>query len=248
LIACAGVHPHAVPGHRLHVTVRLGSTAATLSGRFRRTRHDELTVRHGRVGVATTSLGRQRYVDALCLVRMPPGHPPLAAVAASGSFNQCCNELTLYPVAGHPVVLHEGTVGAAFEPVGDRELIVTADPRFTGELTDYADTEWPIRIDTVARDHIRHVTRRHLDLVRRDARQHWRGFVHPRNGPHGGLGALAAWAADEWTLSRGARVQSTLHRLLRQGRLRGASGFPSGRRYLRALDALLVRTGYTSRR
>jgi hypothetical protein len=82
--------------------------------------------------------------------------------------------------------------------------------------------------------------------VRHDARHWWRQFVHPRNGPNDGLGALAAWTADRYVLRHGSAALARVRRLDRAGRLKGISGWPHGHAYVRDLKRFLVKTGYVA--
>jgi hypothetical protein len=138
-----------------------------------------------------------------------------------------------------PVLLHIDTASGA-------PVIVTDDYRFFGSFTDRANAADPLRVFTVAGGRLVNVTRAYPLHIERDAARAWRGFVHPRNGPHDGLGALAVWAADECSLRREAFAWRTLDELLREGRLQGRVESPGGERFLRHLRAFLIRTGYAS--
>ena len=73
----------------------------------------------------------------------------------------------------------------------------------------------------------------------------FKGFVVSRHRGEG-LGAIAAWAADEELLGHGAQVARTLARESRLHNLRSSHGQgPSGRAFIAKLDRFLKKTGYT---
>ena len=122
----------------------------------------------------------------------------------------------------------------------------SADGRFAYAISSYAGSGLPIQIWRFQRGSLADVTREFPGLIRADARHWWRRYRRdapkrpPFNDP--GLGALAAWAADEYRLGHGRRVQRELRRALRRGWLDGFFG--SGRRTVRNLNALLREVGY----
>ena len=82
--------------------------------------------------------------------------------------------------------------------------------------------------------------------IRRDAAAQWHYYEQSRRKHYNVRGLLAAWAADEYLLGRGATVWPTLERLGRRGELDCRDCFPrqSANAYLRALRRFLRKTGY----
>jgi hypothetical protein len=122
----------------------------------------------------------------------------------------------------------------------------SGDYRFEYSLASYAGSFVPIQVWRFKDGGFADVTREFPKLIRADSKRHWRyyrkyiGRRAPYNDP--GLGALAAWAGDEYLLGHGARVQSELRSALRRGWLNG--GFTHGRGTIRALNRLLADSGY----
>ena len=77
-----------------------------------------------------------------------------------------------------------------------------------------------------------------------DAKGLWRTYLEQRRTDDV-RGVLAAWQADQYLLGREDKGWLELERALKRGDLKGPDGvWPTGRRYLRALRAFLVKTGY----
>jgi hypothetical protein len=128
---------------------------------------------------------------------------------------------------------------------GVREL-KSADFRFAYSLASYAGSALPVQIWRWQNGNLVDVTREFPALIRADSKRHWKIYRRhirskdPLNDP--GLGALAAWAGDEYLLGHGARVQRELKAALRRGWLNG--GFTRGRGTIKALNKLLKDAGY----
>jgi hypothetical protein len=122
----------------------------------------------------------------------------------------------------------------------------SADFRFAYSLASYAGSSLPPQIWRWRKGTLVDVTREFPDLIRAASKRHWkiyRRYIRnkdPLNDP--GLGALAAWAGDEYLLGHGARVQRELRAALGRGWLNG--GFTRGRGTIRALNKLLAEAGY----
>jgi len=126
-----------------------------------------------------------------------------------------------------------------------RPELVSRDDRFTEVFTSYAGSVTPIRIWSYRRGRFRDVTRRHPAQVRRDAARLWRLYL--KYGPHDeARGILPAWVADEYLLGRRAVADQGLENARARGQLNaGAFETPRDpRAYIRAVKALLRRTGY----
>lgn len=122
----------------------------------------------------------------------------------------------------------------------------SADFRFAYSLASYAGSSMPVQIWRWQNGSLVDVTREFPALIRADSKRNWRRYRKhirsraPLNDP--GLGALAAWAGDEYLLGHGARVQRELKAALKRRWLSG--GFTSGRATIRALNTLLADAGY----
>ena len=123
---------------------------------------------------------------------------------------------------------------------------VSADGRFAYAISSFAGSGFPVQVWRFRDGAFADVTREYPALIREDSDRQWRTYrKYRRAKPPGNdpaLGALAAWAGDEYLLGHGRRVQRELKRALRSGRLDGFFG--SGRRTLRSLNTLLSQAGY----
>ena len=85
-------------------------------------------------------------------------------------------------------------------------------------------------------------------LVRREAASLWAEYRKDRGQPGADMrGVLAAWLADEYRLGRAAEGWAQIDAAYRRGELSSPRVdllWPAGRKYLRALRAFLVKTGY----
>jgi len=122
----------------------------------------------------------------------------------------------------------------------------SADGRFAYALSSYAGSGVPVQIWRFQHGDLEDVTSEFPALIRADSRHWWKVYrANIRKRPplnDAGLGALAAWAGDEYRLGRAVKVQRELKLGLRRGWLDGYFG--SGRRAVRDLNRLLRQTGY----
>ena len=122
----------------------------------------------------------------------------------------------------------------------------SADGRFAYAISSFAGSGFPLQVLRFHNGGFSDVTRDFPALIRADSRYWWRVYrKHARKSPPDndpGLGALAAWAGDEYLLGNGRRVQREIKAALRRGWLDGLFG--SGRRTVRNLNALLTQAGY----
>ncbi len=119
----------------------------------------------------------------------------------------------------------------------------SADDRFAYEFAPFAYSGLPLQIWRFQQGRFRDVTASFRGLVARDARLWLR--IYRGSARQGlGLGALAAWAADEERLGHRRTVDRELAADLRRHQLGSLSGWPSGRRYINALRRFLRHTGY----
>ncbi|HLM27502.1 MAG TPA: hypothetical protein VK304_11110 [Thermoleophilaceae bacterium] len=131
----------------------------------------------------------------------------------------------------------------------DRPEFRSGDKRFAFLYTSFAETRFPIQIWNYRGGRLKTVTRKFRNTVRRDRDSHLRAYRAIRSAKGDVRGALAAYQADNYLLSRrtAARGWRILRRVVRQGKVNrpreGASG-PYGRAYLRSLQRKLRQFHY----
>lgn len=121
---------------------------------------------------------------------------------------------------------------------------VTSDDRFAYRFASFASSGMPIQLWSYRAGKFTNVTRRFPKLVARDSTRQWRSYLGNRKDGET-RGFLAAWAADEYSLGRGRKVQRTLTstRLIPRGDVAGYA--PSDpRSFIRVLKHFLRSTGY----
>jgi hypothetical protein len=177
------------------------------------------------------------------------GEPEVQLTLYTGGAH-CCTELRVLRLQGTTYVAADHDFGDPSFAVEDldrdgRPELLTADDRFAYRYASYAASGLPVQVIRYAQGRFSDVTSRYPALVRNDARRFWRTYrarrAHPSREP---LGALAAWAADQYRLGRRAAARRVLRRELRAGRLRAADPWPHGRRFIADLDRFLRRAGY----
>ena len=92
----------------------------------------------------------------------------------------------------------------ARDDLGGASVFLSADDRFAYRFAAFAFSGLPLQIWSFASGRFVDVTRRYPARVAADARRWWKAF-RANVRQHLGDGALAAWAADEDLLGRGAR-------------------------------------------
>ena len=119
------------------------------------------------------------------------------------------------------------------------------DYRFAYAFTDYADSAFPPQLFRYSNGVFVDETRRHPDTIRADARRLLRKYRRNR-GRRDVRGILAAYAADQYLLGRGRAGLRKVNAALRRPDVQRleASGWPSGRNYVRALRKYLRIWGY----
>jgi hypothetical protein len=122
---------------------------------------------------------------------------------------------------------------------------LSQDDRFAYDFDGYAGSVRPIQIWSYRHAKFRDVTRRYPRLVSDDARAIWQIYLRYRE-KESVRGILPAWAADEYMLGRRGVVDQAMNRMLGRGDLAAYNNSydPTGRAYIKALKALLRRTGY----
>jgi hypothetical protein len=122
--------------------------------------------------------------------------------------------------------------------------LLSSDARFGYVFTAFAGSPFPIQIWEFDGGRLHDVTRLFPGQVELDAKRLWRTYLEHRRKDDV-RGVLAAWQADQYLLGREDNGWQELDRALERGDLKGPNGFwPTGRGYVRALRAFLVKTGY----
>ncbi len=181
------------------------------------------------------------------------GEPEVTVDINSGGVH-CCAELWAYRFTGSSYV--SAAIGTGSSPYTERDLNrdskpewVTADPRFEYLFTSFAGSGVPLRVYTYTGGRFALVTRSYPALVRADAARWWRIYLRGRTQPAGARdvrGFLAAWAADEYLLGKGAKVWPALNASLRRGELNGLRILgPTGASYITKLRRELRKLGYS---
>lgn len=182
------------------------------------------------------------------VVPLLPGSPQVVLELYSGGAN-CCfiDQIFSYRPGTRTYVKTEhdfADAGATLKRLRGQWRFVSSDPGFKYAFTDGADSGEPLQIWRFsAGQRFVDVTRGYPGMLRHDAAFWWRIY---RSHRQNGNGVLAAWAGDEELLGHDRLVQSTLRAELAAGHLKAPSGggWPSGARFIRALNRLLVKLHY----
>jgi subtilisin-like proprotein convertase family protein len=130
-----------------------------------------------------------------------------------------------------------------------RPELVTADDRFAYQFSAYVFSILPVRVEHYDHGRLLDVTSRYPWLVRREARRLSTLYVKThRQRDVDQRGLLAGWLADEYRLGRQDEGWRLIEAAYRRGELSAPRVdliWPAGRKYLTALRAFLVKTGYT---
>lgn len=177
------------------------------------------------------------------------GEPEVVADVFTGGAHCCeASEILRLTPAGYRASQHNwGDPGYRLAVVGGIPEFLTGDERFAYAFTDYADSRWPVRVYRYHRGALSDITggRSSRPRVRSDARALLHAYRRRRAGLYA-RGAIAAWAADEYTLGHARRARAYLDREARAGRLRTALPdiWPTPRRFIAQLEQDLRRWGY----
>jgi hypothetical protein len=192
--------------------------------------------------------GRDPVVP-LCVVRFAHSPHPTVLLGLFTGGAHCCTVLRAYPLTSHgsgaAVDQQIGNPGVDVRGHGNRTIVVTADDAFNYEFNAYAFSGVPIKVLEFRKGEFADTTRHYRTLIRTDADQWWKSF---EADPSEGLGSLAAWAADQCLLHKGAGAWATIDRLLAEGKLAGspdnAGLWPAGADYVAKLHTFLPGHGY----
>ena len=181
------------------------------------------------------------------------GEPDVLLNLYSGGAH-CCNVTEVFRYDAHSPSYHKvthiwGDPAYTLERLnGSRPYEwLTQDDRFAYAFAAYAFSGLPLEVLRLRDGVFSDVTASYPLLVTKDAAEQWKDYKsNESGGVGGGLGYLAAWAADEYTLGRSDFVTTTLAQLLSSGGLRSTSGFPwvGGTKFVTQLERFLRKTGY----
>jgi hypothetical protein len=179
------------------------------------------------------------------------GQPQVVLQLNTGGAH-CCTIVQVFSfdpgVMAYRSVEHDfGDPGALLTDLaGDGRLeLESADDRFAYAFSSYAYTGLPLEVWRFEEGRFVNATKEFPAAIATNAAGYLKGFRANRRQGHG-LGAIAAWAADEELLGHGALVRQTLNREARLHNLRSTEGFgPSGRAFVAKLERFLKKTGYT---
>lgn len=183
---------------------------------------------------------------SLTFSRVTGSEPSVVLDLNTESTNICCLEKAIALIGSHPLwAVHLFTTYTAESlRANGRHYFVAEDGRFADQFTNPPGNAYPIQVWTLDRaGTFQDATRTLARLVRKDARR-WHRYLHPyhHQAPYG---ALAAWCADQYLLSRGARCTHALRYDLAHGYLRGIDGnYGRGRAFIKQLNQDLHRWGY----
>jgi hypothetical protein len=133
---------------------------------------------------------------------------------------------------------------------GDQtKQFVTANDAFAYRFTDFAASGLPVQVLQLNGTTFSDVTSSYPALVRKDAAQWLTAYKRmARSGYTDSVGVIAAWAADEGTLGRGAQALAYVRAQARAGHLNTAvaPAEKGGMAFVTQLQAFLKKQGYTS--
>ena len=185
----------------------------------------------------------------LCVARFGgPQRETAVLLATYTGGNHCCTGIDAYVLGSGtsaPVQLVEniGNPLAGVIESDGHAVIVTADNSFEYQFQSFAGSGTPLRVLEIRGNKFVSTTVEHLDWVSADGGYWWALFTDSQAGQ--GLGALAAWVADECTLGNGAQAFNTLAQLEADGSLDSRyAGWPSGADFVSELRSFLAAHGY----
>ena len=268
LIATAAVAGFVLPTTALASTETAVAGAATAklqyTGRFPTQRDLQLSITdQGRTvyrrPISSRYCGRDCQVATVPgsrpvrFVRLARGGTPDVLVSLNSAGAHCCSIAQVFAPrrdgAGYTKVEHDfGDPGyrlAKLSGDGPRQFI-SADDTFAYRFTDFAASGLPIQVLVLRNGAFVDVTGDHPSLVRRDAAK-WLHAYHAqaRTGYRDSVGVIAAWAADEYTLGRGATARAYLFAQARADHLHSAlEPGESGPAFVTRLSRFLNQRGY----
>jgi hypothetical protein len=139
-----------------------------------------------------------------------------------------------------------GNIGYSLEDLNraSRLQLVSADDRFAYAFASFAGSGFPLQVWDYRSGRLVNTTRSYPALIARDAALQWTSYGQARRHSTEVDGLLAAWAADESLLGRGATALTWLrrHSFVLSGLYDQQSG--SAQSYVKDLSVFLRQTGY----
>ncbi len=190
--------------------------------------------------------------DSVAVAELEGNEQPNVVLGLTTGGAHCCTVVQIFSydpgTMTYGIAEHDfGDPGALLKtlPGDPRPVFELGDDRFAYEFGSYAESAFPLEIWGFQEGRFLDVTRSFPQQIAAQAASLFKGFVVSRHRGEG-LGAIAAWAADEELLGHGAQVARTLARESRLHNLRSSHGQgPSGRAFIAKLDRFLKKTGYT---
>ena len=268
LVATIGVLP-ASPASATTNRATLGDVSATLTyqGTYPTPRAATITItRAGHVvyhaavraafcGTLCWPSPAYGYGDAnpLRVVRLEPGSPDVVLGLYSGGAHCCYIDQVFAPASPTSTTYTKseillGDPGALLKtlPGSPYVALVTADDTFAYAFTDYAASALPLKIMRFSNRHFRDVTKDYPALIRVDASMWLKAFYSLAPTHYAdSVGAIAAWAADEYQLGRVAPANAFLRQQAAAGHLNNAlTPSEKGFVFVAALVKFLRHGGY----
>jgi subtilisin-like proprotein convertase family protein len=251
-----------------HRVATRGSVSADLSFRETNSYYRDLRIAVRRRGVLALSAPISRFACRDCAVAgfnavLSPqpvsvrdldadGEPEVLVDLYTGGAH-CCYFTVIFRYDGSR---YRGSVAFWGDPGhelrdldGDgRPELLTSDDRFAYRFSAYVFSILPVRVEHFSDGRLLDVTNRYPWLVRREARRLRALYERTRLQHDVDLrGLLAAWLADEYRLGRQAEGWALIEAAYRRGELsapRVDPLWPAGKKYLTALRAFLIKSGY----
>jgi hypothetical protein len=189
--------------------------------------------------------------DSVAVSELEGNEQPNVVLGLSTGGAHCCTVVQVFSydpgTMTYGITEHDfGDPGALLRTLegNPRPVFESGDDRFAYKFATYAGSAFPLEIWSFQEGRFVNATRSFATQIAAQAASLFKGFLAGRG--HGeGLGAIAAWAADEDELGHSALVASVLAREQRHGELRSHEHYgPSGAAFVRALGRFLKRTGY----
>ena len=246
----AGLHTQTATASGVTATFSYRGSAPAISAAHLTIAKDGQTVYDAAVGspVCGTLCGPARFgqgAASVGVLPLTPGSPQVVLELYSQGAN-CCfvDQVFSFDAQTNSYAKTEhdfADAGASLRRIRGQWRFVSADPSFKYAFTDGADSGEPLQIWKFSANAFTDVTRAYPGLLRANA-AFWLRTFHRHLAD--GVGLLSPWAADEELLGHDKLVQSTLATQLAAGHLHAPSGWPSGVRFVRALNRLLVKLHY----
>lgn len=192
--------------------------------------------------------GASANVDSLQLVDLEHDGEPEAIVDLTTGGAHCCSFSVIYGY--HPATdsyshrtqdWRDPSYSLVDIDHDGRPEFRSADARFAYEFTAYVFSAFPVQIWHYSGGAMVDVTRQFPNQIRHDVKAQLKRYRFMRRHYYDVRGVLAAYAADEYLLDRGAVGMRLVYNALHRGELKKQPGdvAPSGRKYVKRLRKFL---------